>query len=186
MSKESKIADNPSAKDIIEQPQVLQLKQLILLDPYYTPNFLKIDVGNKRVAIAKYDKEQIDKVLGLDPRLAFSFYRSSTLSSGVSGDANLPLQREAAYLRICPVYLDHIPKSDRSKWEHITAAYVYLYSKQFDSAYSIASSDSFKHSYPSANSDAKQIKALMGQTRTCYLDDFSKGCSDVSVGDVCS
>ena len=166
-------------REITQHPNLLQPSQLILLDPYFTPNFYKINIGDRKVAIAPYNKEQIDYILATNHHLALSFYRSSTVSSGLLGDLNLPLQQESAYLRVCPVYLDHLKSDEVKKLRHLTGLYYYFYSKRFSALFDDSSREAFAKSYPGANSLTTQIKALMGQSRVCNLNNFGQGCQGV-------
>ena len=163
-------------KQIAEHPHLLQPQQLILLDPYYTPSFLKIDIGDRKVAIAPYDKEQVDKILATNHRLALSLYRSSLVSSSIYGDLNIPLQQEAAYLRVCPLYLNHLDGDEAKKFQHLTALYYYFDSKHYPLHYDDSSKQGFEKSYPGANYEVDDVRKFMGQARECNWNDFSKEC----------
>lgn len=143
---------------------------LVLLDPYFTPGIHRINTGLTTDSSANYNYHVAKQFLKKDPKLGLIIYRTSKLSEWPTGDHNIPLQNLAAYLQICPTYLNNAYKKQRTLNEHISCAYTYLYSKKFpESPNSI-----------NASTTSNAIRKLMGTQHYCNLTDFNQGCQQIS------
>lgn len=157
---------------VADHPQLPQPTELILLDPYFTPSIHSIHVGNgQEMSVAKYNYLVAEALLKRDPQLGFAIYRSTTLSEWPFGTRNQHLEHLAAYLRICPSYLNNAAKKQRTLYEHLSCAYIYFHSKKFP----------VPTNYVNASSSPADIRKLMGTKRYCKIDAFHTGCGKTAL-----
>jgi hypothetical protein len=158
------------AHKVLENHHMPQPDEVVLLDPYFTPGFHHINVGDDTESVADYSFNTMRDSLDMDKNLGFAIYRTTKLSEWPTGDENKPLENISAYLRICPAFLKNADKKKQTVYEHISCGYIYFHSKQFPAP----------KDYVNASSTPADIRRLMGTKRYCTINNFADGCQSVS------
>lgn len=156
---------------VIANPHLPHPTQLVLVDPYFSPRFHHVDVKwNKSDSVANFNYETMKRTLKDDPKLGFSIFRTTHLSTFPLGARNPELEKLSAYQRICPAYLTDASKKKKVPTEHLSAAYIYFNSMNNPTAKGAIS----------AHNDSASIRKLAGTRRYCTITQFTKGCQNVS------
>lgn len=155
---------------VVQNHHLPQPSELVLLDPYFTPDIHHINLGTDHGPVGIYNFNTMRHVLLADNKLGFAIYRSTTLSEWPTGYENKPLENLSAYLRICPAYLKNANQKQVKVFEHISCGYIYFHSKKFPAP----------KNFVTASSTPGDILRLMGTKRYCTINNFNDGCQTVS------
>jgi hypothetical protein len=156
---------------VTTHPKTPQPSQLVLLDPYFTPRIHHILIdGHHSDSVAHYNYKTMQDTLKRNPKLAFTIYRTTHLSTFPAGARNKALEKQAAYLRVCPAYLKNVKKKAQIVIEHLSAAYIYFHSMDLPTP----------ADFVSANTPLHKVHNLMQQRRYCTIENFSKGCTNAA------
>lgn len=156
---------------VLSNPHAPHPSQLVLVDPYFSPRFHRVDVKwDKSDSVAHYNFELMQQTLKDHPALGFAIFRTTHLSTFPLGARDPGLEKLAAYQRICPAYLGDANKKKRVPTEHLSAAYIYFNSMDTPTA----------NGAISARDNAEVIRKLEGTRRYCTITSLANGCQHVS------
>lgn len=160
----------------LSQTTNLKPTRLVLMDPYFTVGSLQ-HLLPKRVVDYADDRVKAIESAGIP----VSEYRTSTVSTLPTGDANHWLMDHTAFMRLYPKYLDAGFQGGALLGEqHRSSIFLYFQSHRASSQWSQSPETKWVHSYVNASSSDEQIKAMMGMKRYQKVTDDHKSEYDFS------